>query len=380
MMEAHAPARYAGPPSPASLAARLGISLVDLCKLDANESPFGPPPAALAALATLAAPVWAGRYPDSTASSLRATLESATGVPAEQIVVGNGSDELIKLLVEVLVSPGDEVVVCEPTFGLYALAAGRAGATVVDAGFADGFQYDAARIITVMQPRTRIVFLCGPNNPTGGRLTRDVLEAVLQRASELGRPGDAPLVVLDEAYYEVGAFGGDPLAWTAVPLVRDGAHLVVLRTFSKLYGLAGLRVGHACCPPALAARLMDRKMPYNVNSAGLVAAEAAIRDEEWLRERARILIDERDRVRQALSVLPGLIVHPSAANFLLVETGAGMALPLWERLLDQGIMVRRYGAGPLSHALRVSIGTPAQNDRLLVAMRTLCNEKPRRSR
>lgn len=361
--------RYAGPPAPGTLAARLGIPVERIVKLDANESPYGPPPAALAALAEYARGGAAARYPDAIAGALRGALETYTGVAAERLVVGNGSDELIALLAEVLLEPGDEVVVSEPTFAVYALAATRRFARAQDAGRGgDDFTPDPARIVAAITANTRIVFLCGPNNPTGTPLPRETLLAALACAEELGRRGDGPLVVLDEAYYEIGALGGDPDAWTAAALVSEGRRLMVLRTFSKLFGLAGLRVGYALCPPDIAEQLRERKQPYNVNSAGQVAATAALTNVPWLRERAAALREQRERLYTALASFPGLRVFPSSANFLLVRVEGGDAVPLWEALLSRGVLVRHFSGERMRPYLRVTVGTTEQNDCLLAAL------------
>lgn len=364
------PVRYAGPPTPGALATRLGIPVERIVKLDANESPYGPPPAALAALAEFArSPSGAGRYPDAAADTLRGALETYTGVAAERIVVGNGSDELIALLAELLLEPGDEVVVSEPTFTVYTLAATRRFARAVDAGRGgEDFTPDPERITAAMNSDTRIVFLCGPNNPTGTSLPRETLLAVLARAEELGRHGDGPVIVLDEAYYEIGALGGDPAAWSAAPLVSEGRRLVVLRTFSKLFGLAGLRVGYALCPLDLARQLRARKQPYNVNSAGQVAATAALTNMPWLRQRAAALLSERERLLAALAGFPSLRTFPSSANFLLVRASSDDAEPLWEALSERGVLVRRFSGERMRRYLRITIGTPEQNDCLLAAL------------
>src|SRR5579872_760180 len=363
-------ARYAGPPTPDGVAARLGIPVERIVKLDANESPYGPPPAALAALAEFARTAGGGRYPDAAADTLRGALAVYTGVAAEHIAVGNGSDELIPLLAELLLEPGDEVVVSEPTFGVYAMVATRRAAHARDAGRGgEDFTPDPERIVAAMNTNTRIVFLCGPNNPTGTPLPRETRLAVLARADELGRHGDGPVVVLDEAYYETAALGGDPGAWTAAPLVNKGRRLVVLRTFSKLFGLAGLRVGYALCSPDLARDLRERKQPFNVNSAGQIAAVAALKDMPWLRERAVALRVERERLFAALSGFSDLHTFPSSANFLLVRAESGDdAVPLWEALLDHGVMVRRFSGERMRPYLRITVGTPAQSDRLLEAL------------
>lgn len=368
---------YIAPPTPAELAAQLGVPVERICKLDGNESPFGAPPAARAALRQLADPgcdlLGASRYPDPQARDLRDALAGYGGVPAERIVVGNGSDELLRMLSELLLRPGDEIVVSEPTFSVYGIEARFNGAAVRDAGTDDDFHVDPDALVATMRPNTRIVFLCSPNNPTGGALPRVTLDAVLARAEALSGDGhEGPLVVLDEAYYEFGALAGDPDSWTAAPLVTERGRVVVLRTFSKLFGLAGLRVGYALCPTHIVDLLRGRKQPYNVNIAGLLAARAALGEMDWLRPRARLLINERARVSATLQALPRLRVFPSSANFVLVALGErGDSAPrdaLYEALLRQGILVRRLSGDRLANTLRITVGSPEENDRLLTAV------------
>ncbi|HEX8036614.1 MAG TPA: histidinol-phosphate transaminase, partial [Ktedonobacterales bacterium] len=367
-----APTRYAMPPSVADIAVKLGVSVAQVCKLDANESPYGPPPGVANALQRLlaqdAAALSPGRYPDASATDLRMALARYTGVRSEQIVVGNGSDELVGLLVDML-SPGDEVVVCEPTFGLYAVAAGWRGARVIDVGLEDDFTVPRDRLLAAITSTTKLVFLCSPNNPTGTPLARETLLAVLERAEALTSAQGGPLVVVDEAYYEVNALGGGE-AWTAAPLVAVGHRLVVLRTFSKVFGLAGMRVGYGLCSPDVAARLREHKQPYNVNIAGLLAARAALDDFDWLRERAALLVSERERLAHELAALDGLCIYPSATNFLLIDFGASaLREAVWQALIDRGILVRRPGGERLAGCLRITVGKPEENDRLLVALR-----------
>lgn len=372
-----APARYAMPPSVADLAATLGISSAQICKLDANESPYGPPPAVASALQRLiahdATAISSGRYPDSAATELRAALERYTDVPSGQIVVGNGSDELLSLLSDML-TPGDEVVVCEPTFGLYVVAADWRGARVIDVGLADDFTVPRDRLLAAITPATKLIFLCSPNNPTGTPLARESLLAALERVEALTTTQGGPLFVVDEAYYEVNALGGRE-AWTAAPLVAEGRRLMVLRTFSKVFGLAGMRVGYGLCPPDVAAYLRERKQPYNVNVAGQLAAYAALNDLDWLRERAALLVGERERLTRDLAALDGLHVYASAANFILVDFGgANLREVVWQALIAHGILVRRPGGERLAGCLRITVGKPEENDRLLVALREILRE------
>ena len=376
---------YVAPPAPDELAVRLGMPLARIIKLDANESPWGPSPSARVALRALAEADGAtlgavGRYPDAGATALREALSGYTGVAADGIVVGNGSDEIIQLLADALLEPGDEVVVSEPTFSVYALIARRRGARIVDVARDADWRTPTDTLLAAMTPRTRLVFLCAPNNPSGTPLDRATLDAALSRAADLAASagGAGPVVVVDEAYYELGAFADDPRAWTAAPLLASaGAHLVILRTFSKLFGLAGLRVGYGLCAPALAQRLRSVKPVYNVNLVGQVAALASLADLDWLRARACDLAAERERLAGLLALRLGLRAWPSTANFLLVDMTPGMddvaarerrGDALWRALLEQGVMTRRLGGPRLAGILRFTVGLPEQNDALVSAL------------
>ncbi len=376
---------YLSPPAPDELATRLGLPLERIVKLDANESPWGPSPSARAALRAFAdaggaAFGAAGRYPDPSARALRAALARYTGVPKEGIVVGNGSDEIIQLLVDASIESDDEVIVSDPTFSVYAIMALRRGAHIVDIPRDSEWRMSTDALLAAMSPRTRLVFLCAPNNPTGTPLECDTLDAALARAEALAseQGGSGPVIVVDEAYYEIGAFADDTRAWTAAPLVvRAGGRLIVLRTFSKLFGLAGLRVGYGLGAPELVARLAALKAPYNVNLAGQRAALAALEDLPLLRDRARELMHERERLARMLSVQAKLRVWPSAANFLLVDVGGGLIEAearvqrgdaLWQSLLNQGVMTRRLSGPRLAGLLRFSVGLPDQDDALVSAL------------
>lgn len=379
---------YLAPPTPGLLAARYQLALDRIIKLDANESPWGAPPAARAAVARLgaadgsAALGGVGRYPDALSADLRAALADYTGVPSQGIVVGNGSDELIQLLIEAFVSSGDAVIVSEPTFSVYGALARRAGAHVVDVGRDDQWRTTSEAVASAMNDRTRLVFLCAPNNPTGTPLDRATLDTALARAEALahGRAGSGPIIVVDEAYYEIGALAGDPRAWTAAPVIATQSaqgRVVALRTFSKLFGLAGLRVGYGLCAPEVAARLLARKAPYNVNLAGQVAALAALGELAWLRERAVALAQERERLARTLTERHGLCVWPSAANFLLVDVAPDLTgepareqrgEALWQALLARGVLTRHLTGPRLDGMLRVTIGLPEQNDAFCAAL------------
>ncbi len=346
---------YVPGPLPATIAAELGLAPEAIVKLDANENPYGPPPGVAAALADLAL----HRYPDAAARDLRAALAAHTGRPAEEIVCGNGSDEVLELLARLFLQPGDAVITCEPTFGMYTIAPRQHGATVVDAGrAAETFAVDPAAVRAATGPRTRLIFLCAPNNPTGTALPEADLRAILD---------DAPcVVVVDEAYAEIAGS-------SVLPLLDTYPHLVVLRTLSKVAGLAGLRLGYAVATPEIANALQRVRAPFNVNLAAQVAGAAALADGAWLVENAARLRAGRDRLAAGLGAMPGLHVYPPSANFVLVGVAGGQpaAEGLYAGLRARGILIRRYGSGALSGCLRISVGTEAENARLLEEVHAL---------
>ncbi|MDQ2808054.1 MAG: histidinol-phosphate transaminase [Chloroflexota bacterium] len=350
-------AEYHPVATPAQVAAELGIAPEAILKLDANENPYGAPPGVAAALAALDP----SRYPDADAGELRAALAAYTGQPPANIVCGNGSDELLELLCRLFIAPGDTVITAEPTFGMYAIAARQHGGRVVDVPRDPAtFAVDTVGIIqAAAQPGVRLIFLCAPNNPTGNPLPATDLRAILEAAP-------CP-VVLDEAYAEFAGGG-------ALHLLATHPHLIILRTLSKLGGLAGLRLGYALGSPAIIRTLWRVKAPYNVNAAAQVAGVAALREWPWIAERLARIQAGRDVLAAGLAAWPGLHVYPSAANFLLVRVTAGQAAAdaIYAGLRAQGILIRRYGPGPLGGCLRISVGTEAQNGRVLQEVQQLC--------
>ncbi|HLY64930.1 MAG TPA: histidinol-phosphate transaminase, partial [Chloroflexota bacterium] len=275
------------------------------------------------------------------------------GAPAERIMFGNGSDELLELVIRLLLSPGDEVISCEPTFGMYSFLPPLFLGQVVEVERRDGFSVDAEAVARAMTPRTKLVLLASPNNPTGNLLAADELRQVL----DTGR-----IVVVDEAYVE---FAGDGAS--AVPLTAIYDNLVVLRTFSKWAGLAGLRVGYGVFPAELIRHLWKIKQPYNVNVAAGAAVVASLDDRDYLLENVGKMVAERERMGQRLSSIPGWQVYPSDANFLLCRVPD--ARETKERLWRAGIMVRSYfGKAGLDDCLRISVGLPQHTDRLIEAL------------
>jgi histidinol-phosphate aminotransferase len=344
------------------LAERLGLPVERIVKLDANENPYGPAPRALAALAELGTSGHAMRsaiYPDPEHTTLRRKLSTHLDQPIERIVCGAGSDELIDLLMRLTLTPGSSMIDCPPTFGMYAFNAGLHAAHVINVPRNDQFDIDIEAIADAVEQGGKLLFLPAPNNPTGNLLAR----ADLLRLLELPL-----LLVVDEAYAEFAGI-------SALDLVGAYPQLVVLRTFSKWAGLAGLRVGYGVMHEELASQLWKIKQPYNVNVAALVAAEASLDDAEWLMANVACLNAERERLSAALATLPGLHPHPSAANFILcrVTTSNGNAADrargIRDELRKRGVLVRYYARPDLCEYVRFSIGKPEQNERLLAELR-----------
>lgn len=333
-----------------------------IVKLDGNENPYLSSPRAREVLARFP---YYHIYPDPLQRNLREALSRYTSFPPENIVAGNGSDDLIDLTLRLFVSEGDEVLNASPTFGMYPFLVTIAAGRLVDVPRRRDFSLDIDRLCAAVTPRTRVVFIASPNNPTGNLVT----EAEVRRLLALGI-----VVVVDEAYYEFSS-------GTVATLLPTNPNLIVLRTFSKWAGLAGLRVGYCLCHEKLAAHLLTIKQPYNVNVAGEAAAIASLQDEQYLLGNVELLRRERDRMYAALEAIPWLHPHPSQANFVLcrVDQKANVGdLTTAQRLRDglrrRGILVRFYESDGLRDCLRISTGLPGDTDALLAALTEVWNE------
>lgn len=314
-------------------------------KLNQNESPWdAPPELKREVLAAAAAAPWQ-RYPEFAPPDLLAALADRYGWVADGVLVGNGSNELIQATLAVTLAAGEVMVAPTPTFSLYRLLAGVQGARYRAVPLGADFAFDVDALIeAAVRERARVVVLNSPNNPTGSALPEGAVERVLVETGAL--------VVCDEAYQE---FGGP----TALPLLARYSRLVVLRTFSKALGLAGLRFGLALAHPVVAREIAKGKLPYNVNVITLAAASAALRHGPALDARARRIVAIRERLVPRLAALPGITVYPSAANFVLIRCNQVPAAEVFRRLLaEHGILVRDVsGAAELAQCLRISIGT-----------------------
>jgi histidinol-phosphate aminotransferase len=325
-------------------------------KLNQNESPWDvPAELKREVLAAAEAAHWQ-RYPEFAPPALIAALaEHYAWVPAG-VLVGNGSNELIQATLSVALEPADVVVAPTPTFSLYRLLTGVLGGRYRAVPLGPDFVYDVDALIdTAVRERARVVVLNSPNNPTGSALPAGAVERILEETGAL--------VVCDEAYQE---FGGP----TAIPLLASSSRLVVLRTFSKALGMAGLRFGLALAHPAVAREIAKGKLPYNVNLVTLAAASAALRHGTVLAERVRAIVENRGRLLARLRVLTGLAVYPSAANFVLVRLERASAGEVFRRLLEEyGILVRDVSGAPeLAGCLRISVGTAEDMDAVADAL------------
>jgi len=342
---------YVGVEPVESIAARLRVPSDRIAKLDGNENPYGPSPRALAALRAFDA---YHLYPDPDLRRLRERLAEYTGAPPESIVCGNGSDEIIQLLCTALLRPGEKAIDLPPTFGMYRFETEIAGGVSVPVPRRPDFSLDLDAVARAVDERVKLIFVTHPNNPTGNLLGEDELHALL----DLG-----VLVAVDEAYIE---FAG--LERSFLPWIRQQPRLIVMRTFSKWAGLAGLRLGYAAMAPDLAAVLYRIRQPYGVNVAAEAAALAALDDRAILMARVAAIVAERERMFAALRAIPFLRPYPSHANFILCDVLRGDALALRDELRAEGVFVRHFDKPGLRDRLRISVGLRRHTDQLIDAL------------
>jgi histidinol-phosphate aminotransferase len=358
------------------LSQKLNRAPEDIIKLDANENPYGPSPKAREVLAHAS---FLNIYPDPDNTFLREALAKFTGMPKERLFPGAGADELIDLVLRVTITPGDAVINCPPSFGMYPFSADVNAAQLIEVPRREDFSLDAPAIEAVVRsnPRAKVLFVCSPNNPDGSVISDEDLHRLLALPV---------LVVLDEAYVEfatatdphrmnsmadsekraearsIGAAGH--IAW-----VNDYPNLAVFRTFSKLAGLAGLRVGYGAFPEWLLPHLWKIKQPYNVNVAATLAAIASLEDIATLQDNLGKLIAERDRLSEALSEIGFLQPYPSQSNFVLCRVLDRDARQLKLALEQRGILVRYFDKPGLRDCIRISVGKPEHTDVLIEALR-----------
>lgn len=342
------------------LSARLGRSPDQIVKLDANENPYGPLPAVRDALAKLDFP---HIYPDPESRALRKSLEVFTGVPTEYLLAGAGADELIDLLMRVMLEPGDCILSCPPTFGMYSFDAELNSARCIEVPRHTDFSLDLESVRkAVITHQPKILFIATPNNPDGSLLDPKMINELLSLPL---------LVVLDEAYIE---FADDKLGaeLSRIQKVQSRENLVVLRTFSKWAGLAGLRIGYGAFPLWLMPTLWKSKQPYNVNVAASVAAQVSLAHADELATIVALLKDERERLFSTLQEISYLQPYPTRSNFILCRVIGRDASELKIRLAQEhGILVRYFNKPGLRDHIRISVGRPEDTDKLLSAFNVL---------
>jgi histidinol-phosphate aminotransferase len=334
------------------IAERAGIPADQVIRLNGNENPFGPSPVVNEALGKFQ---FYNHYTDPEQRKLRSVLSKYLGAPAERIVAGNGSDELIDLLLRMFLGPGENIIIPSPTFGMYSFTADICGGEAIAIPSDENFEIDVEAMVTAMTSKTKAVFLASPNNPSGNIASVSQIRALL----ETGR-----LIVVDETYYE---FCGE----SVMPLMEEYPNLVILRTFSKWAGLAGLRIGLGVMQEELAQTMISMKPPYNVNTAAEVALTASLEDTTVLLDRVKSIVAERERMMGLLQKIPGIKAWPSQANFILFSLPEGQGERIFEGLCSRGIFLRYFDTPQLKDYIRSSVGFPHETDAVVAALTEL---------
>ena len=339
-------------------ASKLGVHPDSIIKLASNENPLGASPKAIDAMR--AALENAPLYPDGGSFYLREALATRLGFAPENIILGNGSNEVIEFLGHAFLHRGDDVITSEYAFIAYKLIATLFGACTIEAPSRD-YQQDLEAMLDAMTPKTRVIFIANPNNPTGALISQGKIDKFMSRLPE------NIIVVFDEAYFEFLDNPPDTLQY-----VREDRNLVVLRTFSKIYGLAGLRIGYGVARSGLIAVLDKTRQPFNVNSIAHAGALAALKDEAHQRETKRV-VDQGRAYLEEQFVAMKLHFVPGAANFIMVNVGDGAAV--FEKLLARKIIVRPLKGYQLPEWVRISVGTMEQNKQCIAALKEILKHR-----
>ena len=340
---------YEGLDPTEELAKKAGVPSDRVIRLNGNENPYGPSPKVAEALSSFG---HYNHYPDPEQRGLRDLLSDYLGVGAEHIVAGNGSDEIIDLILRMFLAPGEKIIDPAPTFGMYSLCARINGGEVVTVPRDSAFEIDIDAIKRALDGKTKAIFFASPNNPTGNVASESQVRNLAE--TEI-------IVVVDETYHE---FSGH----TVLPLVHEYPNLIVLRTFSKWAGLAGLRIGLGVMHPEVARVMMAVKPPYNVNTAAELALKVSLEDKSILAERVKAIVAERERMFSLLQNLPRVRPWESQANFIWCRFPQGKGKETYEALCRKGIFVRYFSGPGLEDFTRISVGLPHQTDALISAL------------
>lgn len=338
------------------------LGLEEVIKLASNENPLAPPEKVLRAICEKAKDI--NRYPDGGCFYLRKALSKKLSVSEGSLVFGNGSDELILIALRAFLEAGDEVVVADPTFLIYHIASMVKGANVKVVPLKD-FKYDLEAMANAITEKTKVVFIANPDNPTGSYVTSEELSSFIEKVPE------GVAIFLDEAYYEY-ARGGD-YPETLELAGREDKNIVIARTFSKAYGLAGLRVGYGIMREDIAEVLNKVREPFNVNSLAQTAALAALEEESYMKKSVELVREEGKKFYEFFDSLRVKYI-PSRTNFILIDTGKD-ASKIFESLLKEGIIVREMSGWGLKGFMRVNIGLPEENEAFFKAFERIIKER-----
>lgn len=341
------------------LAREMGLEPSQIIKLASNENPLGPSPLALAAMRE--ALLRSHFYPDGGGYKLRGAIADHLGLDRSNIVLGNGSNEIIEFIGHAFLQPGDEVITAKHAFAVYGLMAQLFGATTIEVED-PGFRHDLPAMLAAVTPRTRQFFVANPNNPSGTLVGQKEIDDLMERIPP------HVLVIFDEAYFEFLDEPPDVLRY-----VREGRNVVVMRTFSKIQGLAALRIGYGIAPAPLANTLQKTRQPFNANAIAQEGALAGLSDRAHMEKTRRITHEGRNYLQAEFLAL-GLEYIPSTANFILVRVGDGDAV--FQALLRRGIIVRAMRSYKLPEWIRVSVGTMEQNRAFIAAFREVLAAQP----
>ena len=333
------------------------LGIVDIIKLASNENPLGPSRVVTESISGQLAEL--ARYPDGSAYQLKDKLQAKLGIDPAMVTVGNGSNDVLELVARVFLGPGLESIVSEHSFVVYPLVTKSLGAELIVIPAID-FGQDLNATRAAISDRTRVIFIANPNNPTGTWVDKQSLRGFLDAVPK------EVLVVLDEAYAEYVA---EPEYPNGLELVGDYPNLIVTRTFSKAYGLAGLRIGYSVSHPDIADLMNRVRQPFNVNAMSLAAALVALDDEAYLKESVRVNNEGMKMLTDACDHL-GLGYIPSVGNFLTIDFGFD-AIPIYEGLLREGVIVRPIGVYGMPNHLRVTVGLPLENKRFIDSLKKL---------
>ncbi len=338
--------------SPDQIMEELGIAPEQAIKLNRNENPFGCSPKVNQALADY---VTYNLYPDDAQTEFRELISQYVGTTPDRVVGAAGGSHVLDIIVRLFVDPGDEVINCVPTFGLYEFISDLYGAKIVEVPRDGNFDIDVNAIKAAITEKTKLIFLCNPNNPTGNITQQEDLLAV----AETGVP-----VVVDEAYYE---FSRE----TVVPFIAQYPNMMVARTLSKWAGMAGIRLGYGIFTTSIANYLMGIKLPFGISTPAVIALRASLQDKDYLMKNVKQLIAEGERLYQELTQIDFLRPYPSRTNFMFCVVLRGNANEIVEELKRRGILITFYDTPRLRNGFRISVGRREQNDKVIDVLRDI---------